>query len=88
MTKVPSHESGQCAVNARLSLGLHTDYMLHGGEGLFCVNALSSNEFDPYGFPIHVIVRGVLNSWTLPDAMGMAIGAGLLLQLPNWVERK
>ncbi len=39
VTKVPSHEIGQCAVNALRRLGVRTDYVRRGGERLgvyFC----------------------------------------------------
>ena len=32
VTKVPSHEIGQCAVNALRALGVGTDYIKRGGE--------------------------------------------------------
>ena len=44
VTKVPSHEIGQCAVNALRALGVHTDYILRGGERLgiyFCETGAS-----------------------------------------------
>lgn len=44
VSKVPSHEIGQCAVNALRRLGVHTDYILRGGERLgiyFCENGAS-----------------------------------------------
>lgn len=44
VSKVPSHEIGQCAVNALRSLGVHTDYILRGGERLgiyFCETGAS-----------------------------------------------
>lgn len=39
VTKVPDHDIGQCAVNALRSLGVHTDYVVRGGNRLgiyFC----------------------------------------------------
>ncbi len=44
VTKVPSHEIGQCAVNVLRQLGVRTDYVLRGGERLgiyFCENGAS-----------------------------------------------
>ncbi|MBC7083726.1 MAG: sugar kinase [Firmicutes bacterium] len=44
VSKVPSHEIGQCAVNALRRLGVHTDYILRGGERLgiyFCETGAS-----------------------------------------------
>ncbi|MEW6105254.1 MAG: sugar kinase [Bacillota bacterium] len=44
VSKVPSHEIGQCAVNALRRLGVHTDYILRGGDRLgiyFCETGAS-----------------------------------------------
>ncbi len=44
VSKVPSHEIGQCAMNALRSLGVHADYILRGGERLgiyFCETGAS-----------------------------------------------
>lgn len=34
VTRVPSHEIGQCAVNALRALGVHTEYVARGGDRL------------------------------------------------------
>ena len=34
MSKVPSHEIGQCAVDALNKYGVHTDYVVRGGDRL------------------------------------------------------
>ena len=34
VTKVPSHEIGQCAVNALRALGVHTEFIARGGDRL------------------------------------------------------
>ncbi|MEW6229832.1 MAG: sugar kinase [Bacillota bacterium] len=44
VTKVPAHEIGQCAINALRNLGVHTEYILRGGERLgiyFCETGAS-----------------------------------------------
>lgn len=44
VSKVPAHEIGQCAVNELRRYGVHTDYMLRGGDRLgiyFCENGAS-----------------------------------------------
>ena len=44
VTKVPSHEIGQCAVNALRALGVHTEFIARGGDRLgiyYCENGAS-----------------------------------------------
>lgn len=44
VTKVPSHEIGQCAINSLRTLGIHTEYIHRGGDRLgvyFCETGAS-----------------------------------------------
>lgn len=40
-----------------------------------CANGLSSDEFKPYKVPMHVVLRGILNSSNMSDALSAVIRA-------------
>ena len=61
VSKVPSHEIGQCAVNALRRFGVHTDFVARGGNrlGIYFLRAGSSiAEADPSDFDFDAIMEG------------------------------